>query len=262
MATLHIVPGNSAGGSLNEALRQANLNDKVLAFPDDLSCGPIDSDEPSARAAWWETLLEPNAREEARLRAFWDRIESTSQELVVWFGRHDARELAFYLNLAHRLGDRPYYAVDVTGLQRPSKAPDGTLTLSSPARSVSTLPADALRSLLRTERLVSRLEKEANAERWQLLQKENAPFRIVTEQGLASTTNDFFDRRIMALAQAEWQNVNRIVGNAMVYESDPYFQTGDLILYQRVTALVANRQLLEQGNSSDYASWRVRLPEK
>jgi hypothetical protein len=51
MKTLHIAPGDSAGGSLIRAIRDAGRDDQVLPFRDDLSCGPIGSDDPSARAS-------------------------------------------------------------------------------------------------------------------------------------------------------------------------------------------------------------------
>jgi hypothetical protein len=37
MRTLHIAPGDSAGGSLRQAIQIAGQDDEVLAFRDDLS---------------------------------------------------------------------------------------------------------------------------------------------------------------------------------------------------------------------------------
>ena len=54
--TLHIVPGPSTAGVLGQALRDAGRAEAVLACPDDLSCGPIDSDDPAARVAWWASI--------------------------------------------------------------------------------------------------------------------------------------------------------------------------------------------------------------
>ena len=49
---LHIVFGESAGGALRLALRQAGRDDEVLSFDDDLSFGPIAPADPIVRAAW------------------------------------------------------------------------------------------------------------------------------------------------------------------------------------------------------------------
>jgi hypothetical protein len=96
MKTLHVAPGDSAGGSLIRAIRDAGQDDEVLPFPDDLSCGPIDSQEPSARAIWWDQFYEAS-EVEAALGEFWERVATTDDRLVVWFGRHSALELAFFL---------------------------------------------------------------------------------------------------------------------------------------------------------------------
>src|ERR1700694_2291601 len=100
MRTLHIAPGDSAGGSLKRAIQDAGRDDDVLSWPDDLSCGPIASDEPSARAEWWAPFR-GDRDIEADLKAFWERVSTTDDRLVVWFGRRSASELAFSLAWAH-----------------------------------------------------------------------------------------------------------------------------------------------------------------
>jgi hypothetical protein len=255
--TLHVVPGNSAGGSLKQALRDAGHDADVLPFPDDLSCGPIDSDEPSARAIWWEQFYEGWGLKPA-LEKFWERISTADNRLVVWFGRHSARELAFFLAWADRLGERPYQIIDVTGRRLPFKAQDGSTVMSRPARSVSIVPSDALQSLLGTERSITSQVRDESRQSWQRLRRENAPFRIVTEAGLASTSIDYFDPLLLAQATPEWQKAARIVGNTMASNSDPYFQSGDLMLYARVVALIEKGRLLADGDPWDM-SCRIRL---
>jgi len=76
MRTLHIAPGESAGGSLVQAIRDAGQDNEVLPFRDDLSCGPIDQDEPSGRAAWWDLFYDA-PYVEAALGEFWKRVATT-----------------------------------------------------------------------------------------------------------------------------------------------------------------------------------------
>src|SRR5690348_799492 len=102
MAVLHIAPSDSAGGSLRQAVRAAGRDDEVLSFRDDLSCGPIASDDPSVRAIWWGQFCDPS-EVEADLRNFWHRFETACERLVLWFSRHAARELAFFLACVERL---------------------------------------------------------------------------------------------------------------------------------------------------------------
>lgn len=159
MRTLHITPGISAGGSLIRAVRDAGRDDQVLSFCDDLSCGPIEPSDPSARADWWR-LFDAAPEMEAALSEFWDRIGSTNDSLVVWFGRHSALELAFFLAWADQLGDRAYHIIDVTGRRLPFRAPDGSIALAQPAQAVSFVQAVALKLLFGEEQLITAQERE------------------------------------------------------------------------------------------------------
>jgi hypothetical protein len=258
MKTLHIAPGDSAGGSLIRAIRDAGQDDEVLPFRDDLSCGPIDRDEPSARAAWWDQFYEASDVA-ATLGEFWERVATTEDRLVVWFGRHSARELAFFLAWVDRLGERPYQIIDVTGQRLPFRGRDGSTALSRPVQSVSIVQSDALRSLLGLDYPITAQDRDESRQRWQRLRSENAPFRIVTEAGLVSASIDYFDPLLLAQATPEWQKVARIVGNTMGYNSEPYFPVSDLMLQARMVALVDDGRLLADGDPWKM-SCRIRLP--
>jgi hypothetical protein len=259
MRTLHIAPGDSAAGTLRQAIQIAGQNDEVLAFRDDLSCGPVASNDPSARAAWWVQLYEWLEMEEA-LRTFWDRVDATEDRLVVWFGRHSARELAFLLAWADRLGARPYYVVDVTGQRLSFSRRDGSNSMTKPAQAVSIVPANALRTLLGTERQVTVQESAESRQLWERLRADNAPFRVVTPAGLISAPIDHFDPLLLEQATPQWQKIARIVANAMGHNSEPYIQVGDLMLLTRVVALIGEGKLLADGDPWDMRSCRVRLP--
>lgn len=259
MKTLHIAPGDSAGGSLLRAIRDAGQDDEVLRFRDDLSCGPIASDDPSSRSAWWEQFYEGLVSEDA-LRSFWDRVTSSEIRLVVWFGRHSASELAFFLAWTDRLGDKPYDVIDVTGRRLPSRGRDGSTALSQSAQSVSIMQPDGLKSLLGTERPIPTQERDESRQRWRRLRAENAPFRIVTEAGLASAPLDYFDPWIFKQVTTEWRSVARIVGRTMQDNCEPYFQISDLVLQARVVALVEEGRLLAEGDPWEMRSCRIRLP--
>jgi hypothetical protein len=164
--TLHIVPGDSAGGSLKQAIRDAGHDAGVLSFPDDLSCGPIDLNEPAVRAAWWGQFFEGLELEPA-LSKFWERVSISDERLSVWFSRHSARELAFYLALSDRLGDRSYDIIDVTGRRLPFRRPDGTPASPRSVQSVSIVPSETLAFLFGSERLVAPQEKDDSRRSWQ-----------------------------------------------------------------------------------------------
>jgi hypothetical protein len=258
MKTLHIPPGDSAGGSLLRAIRDDGRDEEVLRFRDDLSCGPIDPYEPEVRAAWWGAYHDA-LEVEAAHRTFWDRVATTDDRLVVWFSQHSARELAFFLAWADQLGERTYDIIDVTGRRLPFRERDGTVALSRPVGSVSMVSSYSLKSLLGKEQPVTAQDRDKSRGRWRQLQIENAPFRIVEETGLVSASIDHFDPWLLAEATLEWQSVRRVVAAAMILNSEPFLQVYDVMLHTRVVALVDEGRLLADGDPWD-ASSRIRLP--
>jgi len=243
MRTLHVAPGDSAGASLLRAIRDAGRDEEVLRCRDDLSCGPIESDDRSARMAWWARFFGVPEFEDD-FETFWNRVTITDDRLVIWFGRHSAPELAFFLAFADRLGDRSYDIVDVTSARSPA---------------VSLVLTDRLRALLGTERPVTAQEREEASRQWRRLRVENAPFRVVTPTGLVSAPIDHFDALLIERTTPEWRKIGRIVGDTMGCNLKPYWQVGDLMLRARVVALVGEGKLLADGDPWD-SSCRVRLP--
>lgn len=195
----------------------------------------------------------------ATLSEFWERVANTDHRLVVWFGRHSARELAFFLAWVARLGERPYQIIDVTGRQLPFRQRDGSFDVR-PAGYVSIVRHEALRSLLGSERPIKPKEQKGISRNWQKLRTENAPFRTVTEAGLVSAPLDHFDPWILDQATTDWRSVARIVSGAMGHNSEPYFQVYDLMLQARVVALVTKGKLLADGDPWEMQSCRIRLP--
>ena len=261
MSVLHIAPSHSAGGSLRQAIRAAGSHDEVLFFRDDLSCGPIETNDLAPRVAWWTRFYgEDWETEAAPLKAFWERAATTDDRLVVWFGRHSALELAFFLAWADRLGERPYNIVDVTGLPLPSNRPDGSPAFSTGAPAVSIMPEYLLRPLLGNERQVTAQETAEARRQWRRLRAENAPFRVVTPTGLVSAPVDHFDHVLMEGVTSEWRKVARIVGDTLGLNYEPYRQVGDIMLLGRVVALIDQGKLLAEGDPWDMHTCRVRLP--
>jgi hypothetical protein len=243
MKILHVVPCDSAGGSLREALRLAGVPQDVLSLTDDLSHGPIAWGTSRERAAWWSHLREPRLEDD--LESFWLHLEAARRRLIVWFGRHAASELAFFLAVGDRLGDRSYDIVDVTSV----------------ADAVGLMPAEQLVPQLETACPISPQEAGDARRLWQHLRSQNAPFRIVTPTGLASAPIDHFDASILEQAAKEWRSAAYVIGSTMAYNCDPYIQVGDIMLLARLAALVEEGKLLADGDPWDMRACRVRLPD-
>lgn len=259
MRTSHVVPGDSAAGSLRQALYRTGRDDELLVFRDDLSCGPIASDDLAARVAWWRQYMEQEA--DAYFQEFWQRLDVVEGKIVIWFGRHSARELAFRLAWAWHMRERPYYTIDVTGLRISFRREDGAAGTISSAPAVALIPADGLTTLFGSETRVSAQENAKSQQDWKRLRDENAPFRIVTPTGLASAPLDYFDRLLLEQTSPEWRKITYIIGNALGLSSEPYFQVGDMMLQARLVALIDQGSLIAEGDPWDMRACRVRLPE-
>jgi hypothetical protein len=259
MKTLHIAPGDSAGGSLKQAIIDAGRDDEVLRWLDDLSCGPIDPDDPSTRAQWWAPF-HSDRDVEGKLRAFWARVAESQDRLVVWVGRHSAQELSFFLSWANQMAARPYEIVDVTGLCLPYTKRDGSSGITRPLSAVSMVPPGVLKSLLDNHQPIMAGERLELGRRWDQLRKENAPFRVVTANGLVSAPADHFDQTLTVQASKEWQKIAHIIGSAMGNDDEPYEQVGDVMLLTRVVAMVEQGKLIADGDPWDMRACRVRLP--
>jgi Protein of unknown function/Domain of unknown function (DUF1835) len=259
MEVLHVSPSGLTGACLSEAMRIAGLRQEVLPFRDDLSCGPIAWGTAQERAAWWSPTDEPRLCQE--FEAFWHRLETAHERLVVWFGRQAASELSFFLALADRLRGRPYDIVDVTQLQWPITQSDGSSALMPPAGAVAVVPPDQLAPLIGTARPLATDEAEDAALIWERLRRQNAPFRIVTPTGLTSAPIDHFDSSILRSAGKEWRNSDSIIAWAMARNGPPYMQVGDIMLLKRLVALVEGGKLLAEGDPRDMRACRVRLPD-
>lgn len=256
---LHVVPGDSACGSLRQALMSAGREDRVLAFRDDLSCGPIHPDDPVVREEWWNFEDDDIIRDSTI--SFWNVVQSTTDRLVVWYARHSARDLAFFLHWADRLGDRPYDEIDVTGLCLPHRDREGRRTMTKPLVSIGITPTDALPALFGTERASTPPGRRKAAEAWRRLKSENAYFRIVDQTGLVSAPEDHFDASLIDCASHEWQQAARVVGGCLSQNWEPFVQINDMVLSMRLAALVEAGRLLADGNVWPLANCRVRRPD-
>ena len=225
---------------MREALRRAGRDDIVLPMPDDLSCGPIATGDLAERVEWWAQFHD---REdvESRLSAFWDDLSSTVDRIVVWFSRNAAGELAFFHACAEFLGDRPWFAMDVTGR---------TLT-----DRVSYMQPETLISLLGQEQPLSPEESREVGERWRRLRSENAPFRVAPDGELVSAPADYFDTWLLARAGTGPIGVLRLVGEAMGALDG---QVGNVILEWRIASLIESGALLTDDDPMEIRSARVR----
>jgi hypothetical protein len=212
----------------------------------------------ATRTEWWGRFYDLSewivATEES-----WKRVLTAEESLILWFARHSASELAFFHAFVHRLGDRPYEIVDVTGFEWTYTRRDGSSAVKR-ANAVSLIPRDRIHKLLGTERPMAKHDRKEALLRWTKLREENAPFRVVSPSGLVSAPIDHFDGLLLQHASTEWRKVGRVLGETMGDSWEPYYQVGDLMLLTRLVALVESGKLAADGDPWELHETRVRLP--
>ncbi len=262
-ATLHVVFGESAGGSLRQALRSMRRNDRVVALVDDLSFGPINPVEPRARVAWatQELGFETDAATVARMESSWSEALAPAGRRIAWMSRRSGCDFAGFLEWLWRLGDGPCEIVDLTDIRFPERCAEGPAGYLGLVISLGTLNPDRIAAM----GLLDRAAPLAPAARahyrdiWRGLRAENAPLRVVSGAGLGSAPITFYDDELMSYAVPAWRKVARIVGEALANQ-DGFFRCGDLLLAARVRALAKAGRLEARGNPLKIRFSEVRLP--
>jgi hypothetical protein len=250
---LHLVPGDSAAGSVRQAFRAAGRGDEIAVLLDDLSCGPIERIEGTARNAWWRRFHDDMDAHDRSIATFWERVAAASGPVVVWVGLGAASEHCCLLAVAQALRGRSFGLVDVSRVGPQAAVEREWLGC------LAHLQPEVLHALIGTEREVGPGEHAALAQHWATLQRENAPFRVVQAGKVASVPEDYFDQALLEQVADEPQRAARVVGGAMGHELT-WMQVGDVMLRARLVALVAAGRLMADGDPWDLRACRVWLP--
>jgi len=248
---LHIAIGHAAGGTLRQA-GLAREGGKIIAFPDDLSYGPIDPPDAALRVAWVGRELGSRSDDAGLagvLETFWAAALAAPGRRVVWFSRRSASDYAGFLECLWRFGETPCEAIDLTDVTLPQRLPVFGLGELSPDQ----VHASALWA--RAAPIPAALGDRYRA-MWRRLRAENAPFRVVKNLALVSAPITVFDDVLLACAGAKWRKSARVVGEALASS-----HVGDLVLFGRLRRLVEAGTLEGRGDFSEMRASEVRLPK-
>ncbi len=241
---LHVLFNRSARGSLEQALALAGSTDIAVAPYDDFSFGPIDSDDAEARDRWVEEMLGYSGWREAFEDSLPVLTASAEARMppIAWIAPNDPRSIAGFLWWLSHQGDRDCLVLEVPSL-----------------------------SLLHPEELLAYLDKARplTAERraewlavWTRLQAENAPLRVLSDQGLVSAPIDYFDAELLRHAAPEWQQPIALIAAYMLgeFHDTGRYQAGDLVLIARLADLAEAGALEWRGDLSVMRECSLRLP--
>lgn len=240
---VHVIFGRSAAGTLQQALEVAGREGVVVAPYDDFSFGPIDRDDGKARAQWVENELGYSDWQ----KIFEDSLPvlsasmETSKPPIAWVSSDSAHSVAGFLWwLAHMEG-KECLVLDVPRL--------------------SLLSPDVMSGYLDQAALLPAARRESSLALWTKLQAENAPLRVLSDNGLMSAPIEYFDPALLEHVTPEWQKMALIVGRALCDFADTgIYQTGDLVLAARLADLAEAGVLEWQGDLGHMARCEMRLP--
>lgn len=194
-----------------------------------------------------------------QLHTFWERVTTTNDRLVLWWGRRSPRDYSFYLALAARLIDRPFDAIDVTGAQYTFTAHDGTHILSQPAQEVSTIRHEGLKQLFDTQAPVSASQRELSATKWRQLCRENAAFRILSEAELISAPLDYFDSFILSHVPSGWRPLHQVLWDVYTHQLN-HSRVSSGMIWMRLAAMVNDGRVMTDKHPFNIRNSSVRLP--
>lgn len=245
VTTNHIAPSFTAGVALHKALSAAGAECTILANIDDLSQGPIDARSMRRHASGWlfshVTAREEHSRHIAWLPAYgrWDpQFIDVDTPTVLWFGRRSAEEMCSMLYFASAATGRPWSFIDVTE--------------SNEYKSVSSTSPSELELLVDTQVPMDDTQSRELAERWRILQHENAPFRVLTGSTLTSVPEDYFDRLLLENTPTLPTPMSRVIAETMGgAQSGP---VSDYVLRGRLIALISEGTIAAEGNPSTMES--------
>jgi len=263
----HMVFTASGAGCLVQALRKAGRRDPVITCFDNMSFGPINPVDSASRAEWvakelgrtdWQLATGTSERA-------WNETLFPDNRKVAWLSRRSTMEYANFLEWLWRLGDAPCDVVDLTDVTVSPRPEHGPPRRPRLAISLAMLHPDIIAREKLWE-LAAPLQAGMRTryhDLWRQLRDDNAPLRVIEDGNLRSAPINFFDSLLMSHATDDWQKVVRIVGEGLAAEwDDGVFQTGDLVLAARVSALVDSGQLEYRGQSPlNMRNSEVRLPQ-
>ncbi|OZF26026.1 hypothetical protein CH295_25645 [Rhodococcus sp. 14-2483-1-2] len=264
MTAQHIAPSFSAGVAIRAALSDAGTEGTILINDDDLSCGPIDSAALYRNQFRWMVSY-VDVSDGHSSHTGWLPADGLRNALsadaearpILWVSRTSAQEMIFQLHFASLATDFPWSVIDVPGVRgdgSSDRASHGSAG-SSAAESVADSHPSRLRSLLGTEQPVSRHDVKEMVERWSKLQAENAPLRVLTDDGLLSVSADYFDKALIEHTSATAPTpMARVIADTM--GSQP-FPVADHVLHRRLIALVENGTMTAEGPPLNMGSCRI-----
>ena len=282
METVHIVFGEPSVAPLSGAFElDEKLKGDILYFEDDLSIGPLfildTKDGQAGRRQWWNQLSgiaapaeqpvmaetgtepPPPAEEEVsidpeKFKQLKARLkEDPELQVWIWAGQN-ARDVCGYFWLVSQLYDFSGRIFIIYLNNLPFLNDKGAVFYPTHLHQI--LPKEFLKAK-KLARAISLAEFELDGDEWHRLMNENAGIRLL-EGGkkLRGEPATFYDKDLLAAANAEFQKANKIV-NAVTGKLK--YPVMDQFLGWRVKELIKQEKLESKGELKTIRDFEVKL---
>ncbi|MDE2577237.1 MAG: DUF1835 domain-containing protein [Hyphomicrobiales bacterium] len=259
--SVHLVFSADAVGSVAQALALAGKSERVIGFEDNLSFGPIDPPEGRRRDLWIESVFKcENESDSQKAERFWNDASASTTYPIAWLCRNSAAEYCGFLEFVRRMGERQFAVIDASSVKTTFYF-QGERSVAIPALGILTPEQIAAEGLCDRRAIATTQDVNGYRQLWAKLGADNAPFRIVSAQGLVSAPLEHFDEDIIASAREEWSPAAYVIGSAMVrlMEKAIPCSLGDFVLWARARALAEAGALEIDGSARALRGSRVRL---
>jgi len=255
MRKINFVFNPSAASSLRQAFVSAGVEERIIAFFDDLSYGPIAPPERLARAVWIDAHLGYDADDPDWLGAsddFWRVAFEPDVLPVVWVDRHSASEFSGFLEFVFKMKGRDFLVIDVTDTSELHGKT--SLGLYNPKQIIE-------HAFLAQATQPSNMERQQLIANWEHLRQENASLRFVNpEFRLISSPLSHFDELILSFVGQDWMKSAWIVAKTLDWlHAEAHRSVGDLLIWARLRDIFDSPLVDYKGDTSlIHGSW-VRL---
>lgn len=246
---LHIVLGDSAGGSLKHACSTLGLPGNVIAIPDELSHGPLHDGR--ARAAYFRECIYgryadvgiPNDVFEE-----WHRLLRLIEEerppvVVAWSS--DAISDMIFLRMA------------CWWLRGFAGSIESVNTSEGGRHGVGVNGPERLRGLYDARIALDTATRQALAAEFAEMRDRCELLRVHRDGKIDFVATDHFDAYVMSFASREWLPAIRLIGNCLGHRDDQNL-IGDSFFEWRLQQLIDSGLLDAEGDRSHMRGYRVR----
>jgi uncharacterized protein DUF3658 len=180
---------------------------------------------------------------------FWEAALSTTSRRIGWVSRRVVREYTGFLEFARRAGDETYDVVDLTDIPTNPKACADNWTLRPIGLSdLYNRPKEVLGFLGNAMPLTAN-QRDTYQVLWERLCLEEAPLRVITDDGLISAPLSYLDDLLVSCTIAQWRKVARVLAEALVESWEGgFFNVSEVVLAARIRALAAAGRVEGRGD--------------